>query len=115
MPQPEAGVTYAGKLSKEDAPLDWSRPAAELDCRVRALNPWPGTTARCGAEVLRVLEAEPAEGSGAPGEVLPSRGLLVACGRGALRVARLQRAGGKPLGAEAFLRGFPIPPGAVLG
>jgi len=114
VPQPEEGVTCAGKLSKEDAPLEWSRPAAELDRRVRALNPWPGTTARFGAEVLRVLEAEAVEDSGAPGEVLPTRGLLVACGEGALRVARLQRAGGKPMEAEAFLRGFPIPPGAIL-
>lgn len=116
VPQPEAGVTYAAKLSKDDAPLDWSRSARELDRRVRALNPWPGTTARLGAEVLRVLEAELAEGAGAPGEVLPARGcLLVACGEGALRVARLQRAGGRPMEAEAFLRGFPIPPGTVLG
>ncbi len=113
--QPTEGVTYAGKLSRDDALLDWSRPGAELDRRVRALNPWPGTTTRLGADVLRVLEAEPAEGAGTPGEVLPSRGLLIACGAGALRVTRLQRPGKAPAEAEAFLRGFPIPPGSVLG
>jgi methionyl-tRNA formyltransferase len=113
-PQPEAGVTYAGKLSKADAPLDWRLAASVLDARVRALNPWPGTTARLAGETLRILDSEPGQGAGRPGEVLAAPGLLVACGEGALRVTRLQRAGRAPMEAEAFLRGHPIPPGTVL-
>ncbi|MDN3565935.1 methionyl-tRNA formyltransferase [Paeniroseomonas aquatica] len=114
VPQPEAGMTYAPKLTKDDARLDWSLPAAALDRRVRALNPWPGTAFRQGGEAIRVLEAAPAEGSGAPGTVLDAAG-LVACGEGALRLLRLQRPGRGPMPVADFLRGFPLPVGTVLG
>jgi methionyl-tRNA formyltransferase len=112
VPQPAEGATYAAKLTKADGALDWTRTAEELDRQVRAFTPWPGTWCRLGGEVLKVLEAEPAPGEGAPGTVLP--GLVVACGTGALRLLRVQRAGRGPLAAAAFLRGMPIPTGTVL-
>ena len=111
-PQPAEGATYAPKLSRADSMLDWSRPAEELDRRVRALNPWPGTVCRLGNEALKVLEAEPVAGSGAPGTVL--EGLTVACGSGALRLMRVQRPGRGPVAADAFLRGTAVPAGTVL-
>nr|WP_256476294.1 methionyl-tRNA formyltransferase [Siccirubricoccus soli] len=114
VPQPEDGVTYAPKLSKADGKLDWSLPAPALDARVRALNPWPGTFFQHQGEAIRLLEAEPAEGAGPPGTMLDAAG-LVACGTGALRLKRLQRPGRGPLAVGDFLRGFPLPPGSVLG
>jgi methionyl-tRNA formyltransferase len=111
-PQPAEGATYAGKLSKADGALDWARPADELDRRVRALNPWPGTWCSLRANALKVLAAEPAIGTGAPGTVL--HGLTVACGTGALRLLTVQRAGRAPMPADAFLRGTPVPAGTVL-
>ncbi len=112
-PQPAEGVTYAAKLGRADGALEWRRPAAELDRQVRALNPWPGAWCRLGDEVLKVLEAEPAEGADAPGTVLD--GLVIACGTGALRLARVQRAGRAPMPADAFLRGTPVAVGTILG
>ncbi|MCR0980579.1 methionyl-tRNA formyltransferase [Roseomonas populi] len=114
VPQPEEGATYAPKLGKEDGRLDWAEPAVALDRRVRAMNPWPGAFTAWNGEVLRVLSAEPAAGSGAPGTVLDDE-LLVACGEGALRLARVQRAGKAAMEASAFLRGTPVPPGTALG
>ena len=112
--QPEDGVTYAPKLGKEDGRLNWAESATALDRRVRALNPWPGTYFRHGEETLRVLEAEPVLGaSGTPGAVL-DEAALVACGEGALRLLRLQRAGRAAMPAEAFLRGYALRPGDVL-
>ena len=111
-PQPAEGASYAPKLSRADGALDWTRPADALDRQVRALTPWPGTWFRWGAEVLKVLEAEPAGGLGAPGTVLG--GLTVACGTGALRLMRVQRAGRAPMQADAFLRGTPVPAGTVF-
>jgi methionyl-tRNA formyltransferase len=115
VPQPEEGATYAPKLTKEDGRLDWRQDAASLDRRIRALNPWPGTffEHHPGGEAIRVLAAEPEEGSGPPGTALDGVA-TIACGRGSLRLTRLQRPGRAPLPAEAFLRGFPLPPGTVL-
>lgn len=116
VPQPEAGATYAPKLGKADGKLDWTLDAAALDRRVRALNPWPGTYFEQDGEAIRVLAAEPAGATdAAPGTVLDGAP-AIACGNGtALRLTRLQRPGRAPLPAAAFLRGFPLPPGAVLG
>jgi methionyl-tRNA formyltransferase len=114
VPQPEAGVTYAPKITKEDGRLDWTQSAAALDRRVRALTPWPGCFFRHGAETIRVLAAEPAAGSGTPGTVLDAAP-TVACGEGVLRLVTLQRAGRAALPAAAFLRGYAMPPGDVLG
>jgi methionyl-tRNA formyltransferase len=113
-PQPQQGVTSAPKIDKSEARLDWSRPAALLERQLRALNPWPGCWTEFEGERLLVLQGEPAEGSGAPGEILDDR-LTVACGEGALRLTRVQRAGGKRMAADAFLRGFHLPVGARLG
>lgn len=114
-PQPEEGVTYAPKLGKEDGRLDWTQEATALDRRIRALNPWPGTFFRHGEEVIRVLAAEPEEAApAAPGTVLDGAP-RIACGTGALRLTRLQRAGRGALPADAFLRGYPLAPGRVLG
>ncbi|MBX3490096.1 MAG: methionyl-tRNA formyltransferase [Parvibaculum sp.] len=118
-PQPEEGVTYAKKIGKAEARIDWSRPAAELDRHIRGLTPSPGAffeIAR-GAESIRVkiLRARPIDNSGKPGEVLSAAGsILVACGQGALEISELQRAGKSPVGAREFLRGFPLTPGESL-
>ena len=113
-PQPDQGVTYAPKLDKAEARLDWSRPAPFLERQLRALNPWPGCWTDLDGERLLVLEGELAAGVGAPGEVLDDR-MTIACGEGALRLTRVQRAGGRPMSADAFLRGFPLPVGVRLG
>jgi methionyl-tRNA formyltransferase len=113
-PQPQVGVTYAAKIDKSEARLDWTRPAALLERQLRALNPWPGCSTEIAGQRLLVLEGEVTAGSGDPGEVLDHR-LTVACGEGALRLTRLQRAGGKPMPAAALLRGFHLPVGARLG
>jgi methionyl-tRNA formyltransferase len=113
-PQPEEGVTYAPKIDKAEARLDWSRPAAFLERQLRALNPWPGCWTEFDGERLLVLEGELAAGRGAPGEVLDEY-MTIACGAGALRLTKVQRAGGRPMSADAFLRGFRLPVGARLG
>ncbi|CAH0148870.1 methionyl-tRNA formyltransferase [Roseomonas sp. CECT 9278] len=114
VPQPDAGVTYAPKLTKADGRLDWTADAAALDRRVRALNPWPGTFFDHGGEQVRVLAAQVEPGEGPPGTVLDDAA-LVATGCGALRLLRLQRPGRAAQEAEPFLRGFPLPRGAALG
>jgi methionyl-tRNA formyltransferase len=113
MPQPGEGITYAAKLTREEGRLDWSRPAAVLERQVRAFTPWPGAWFTHASERIKVLAAEPMTGSGRPGQVLDGA-FTVACGEGALRLTRLQRAGKAPLDADAFLRGFALPPGIVL-
>jgi methionyl-tRNA formyltransferase len=112
--QRKEGVTYAPKFDKSEARLDWSRPAAFLERQLRALNPWPGCWTEFNGERLLVQQGELAAGAGAPGEVLDDR-MTVACGEGALRLTRVQRAGSKPMSADAFLRGFHLPVGARLG
>jgi methionyl-tRNA formyltransferase len=113
-PQAEAGVTYAPKLDKAEGRLDWTQPAALLERRLRALNPWPGCWTEIGGQRVRVLGGDVVGGAGAPGELLDAR-LTIACGEGALRLTRIQRAGGRPMSATAFLRGFQVPLGARLG
>lgn len=92
-------ATYAHKLNKDEARLDWSRPAVELERLVRAFNPWPICHSTLNGEPLKVLAAQPAEGHGQHGEILQASrdGLTVACGEGALRLTRLQLPGGKAL------------------
>jgi methionyl-tRNA formyltransferase len=109
--QPEAGVTYAAKISKEEAKLDLSQPAEVLARKVRAFNPFPGAQAQAGGVAIKIWEAEPVEGTGAPGKVLAAdarQGIVVACGQGALRLTELQKPGGKRLPAAEFLKGFPL-------
>jgi methionyl-tRNA formyltransferase len=106
--QPDEGATYAPKLTREDGRIDWSRDAVALGRLVRALNPWPGTFTQFGGETLKILAATPEGGSGAAGAVLDG-GFLVACGEGALRLDRVQRAGRPGMAGDAFLRGVPKP------
>lgn len=113
VPQPQTGVTYAKKLTREDGRIDWTASAEEIDRRVRALNPWPGTFTTLMDKPLKILAVSLAEGSGPPGVTLDDR-LTVACGRGALRLERVQLAGGKALTAADFLRGHPVPKGTRL-
>jgi methionyl-tRNA formyltransferase len=103
--QPEDGATYAAKLTREDGRLDFARPSVELDRQIRALTPWPGTFAMFGGEMLKVLAATPVHGAGTPGTVLDAR-FTVACGEGALRLDRVQRAGRPAMPGDAFLRGI---------
>jgi methionyl-tRNA formyltransferase len=106
-PQPEDGVTYAKKIAKEEARIDWSKPAADIDCLVRGLSPTPGAYSEVKGERLKILYAEPANAKGAPGEIVADN-LTIACGQGALRLVKVQRAGGKAMEANELLKGFPI-------
>ena len=107
--QPEEGATYAAKLTRAEGQLDWTKESVELERQVRAFDPWPGAWFEVAGERIKVLSAESAAGGGTPGTVLPGEGLTVACGAGALRITRLQRAGKGPVDAGAFLRGFDMP------
>ena len=111
--QDEALVTYAPKLSRESARLDFTQAAAVLERQIRAYHPWPGSTANLDGVPIKILAAEVTPGSGSPGLVLDDR-LTIACGTGALRPIRLQRPGKAALPAADFLRGFPLPPGTRL-
>jgi len=114
-PQPAAGITYAKKLRREEGALDWRRPAVELERAVRAFDPWPGAWLDHGGERIKVLAAAlaPAPPGAAPGMVLDDR-LTVACGAGALKPLRLQRAGRAAQEVDAFLRGHAIAAGTLL-
>ncbi len=109
-PQPETGATYARKLERDEGRLDWTRPAAELERAVRALNPWPGVWFEYRGERIRVLAAEAAETVAESGTVVDDR-LTIACSGGGLRPLRVQRAGKAPVDTDAFLRGFALPEG----
>jgi methionyl-tRNA formyltransferase len=108
VPQPEEGVTYAAKIGKEEAKLDWTLPAVELARKVRAFNPFPGAHGLAGTTTVKIWNAQPADGRGQPGQVLQAdaQGIVVACGTGALRLTELQKPGGKRLAAAEFLKGF---------
>jgi len=118
-PQPETGVTYAHKIEKAEAEIDWSLSAQVIERRLRAFDPFPGATSHVQGEAVKLWRAQyGAADIGAPaGTVLAAddAGVLVACGSGALRLTQLQRAGGKRLAAADFLRGFPLAPGQRFG
>lgn len=110
-PQASEGVTYAAKISKEEARIDWTRSAAELDCHIRGLTPFPGAyfeVTRDGKPTrIKPLRVTPTAANGAPGEILSLKnGITIACGAGALCITELQRAGKGPMKADDFLRGF---------
>jgi methionyl-tRNA formyltransferase len=111
--QSEDGVTYAKKILKDEARIDWSKSAAEIDCHVRGLSPFPGAFTEVKGERLKVLYAEPVDGSGMSGTALDDA-LTIACGSGALRLRKVQRAGGKAMDADALLKGFAVPPGTLF-
>ncbi len=117
VPQPAEGVTYAHKIEKAEAQIDWTLPAAVIERRVRAFDPFPGAATVCGGEPLKVWGCEVVNAHGQPGVVLEvqAAGITVACGDAALRLTHLQRAGGKRLPASEVLRGFAVPVGARLG
>ncbi|MFC4159906.1 methionyl-tRNA formyltransferase [Chitinimonas lacunae] len=112
-PQPADGVTYAEKIRKDEAAIDWQLSAEQLARRVRAFDPFPACTARLGEETLKVWAAEPVAAHGEAGTVLgvAADGVLVACGEGALRLTELQRPGGRRLPVRDFLAGCRIEPG----
>ncbi|MDO5630832.1 MAG: methionyl-tRNA formyltransferase [Paracoccus sp. (in: a-proteobacteria)] len=105
--QPDAGVTYAAKIDKSEARVDWTRPAAEIDRQIRGLSPFPGAWCDVAGERVKLLRSRLAAGSGQPGAVLG--GFVVACGDGAVEVLEAQRAGKKPMTAEDLLRGWDLP------
>ena len=111
-PQPEAGVTYAAKISKDEAKLDFAQPALALWRKVRAFNPFPAAQGMVNGTAIKIWKADLAgyQGNAAPGTVVSSdeQGIVVACGEGALRLLELQKPGGKRLAAAEFLKGFPL-------
>jgi len=117
VPQPESGVTYAAKITKAEARLDWAHPATELDRRIRAFNPVPGAWTESAGQILKLWRATPAVGQGAPGEILSAHGdrLRIACGGGALDIHELQLAGARRLATAAFLAGHPLAVGSRFG
>jgi methionyl-tRNA formyltransferase len=111
--QPVEGVTYAAKISKDEARLDWSRPASELQRQVQGLAPFPGAWFEFEGERIKLLEAETVLGEGEPGAVIDDQ-MTVATGQGALRPTLLQRAGKGVMRTDDFIRGFAIPVGTRL-
>jgi methionyl-tRNA formyltransferase len=115
--QSEDGVTYAAKIEKAEARIDWRRPAREVLRHIHGLSPFPGAWCELAGDGeparLKILRCEPAKGAGAPGEVLDDR-LTIACGDGAIRILELQRAGKAPMKSADFLRGTPLRPPARL-
>ncbi|MGY3437678.1 MULTISPECIES: methionyl-tRNA formyltransferase [unclassified Marinovum] len=112
--QPEAGVTYASKIDKAEAAIDWTRPAEEIDRQIRGLSAFPGAWTMAGDTRIKLLMSELTEGEGAPGTLLDDA-ITVACGSGAVRLLTLQRAGKAAQDAETFLRGVALPKGMKLG
>jgi len=108
--QPVAGVTYASKIEKAEALIDWSKSAAELDRHIRAFNPFPGAQALLGGQTVKLWQASPVAGQGEIGQILAvdRSSIVIACGAGALAVSELQKAGGKRLPAQQFLAGNPL-------
>ena len=111
VPQAEAGVTYAAKIDKAEARIDWSRPAVEVDRQIRGLSPFPGAWCEIRGERVKLLRSRLVEGQGTPGQVL--HGFTVACGHGAVEVTEAQREGKRPAPARDILNGLQLPP--VLG
>ncbi len=106
-PQPDDGVTYAHKIDKAEARIDWTRPAPEVDRLIRGLSPFPGAWTQVSGERLKLLRSRLAPGSGAPGQVL--EGFTVACGTGAVEVLEAQREGKRPMRTDELLRGLDLP------
>ena len=105
--QPAEGVTYAEKISKEEARIDWTRSAVEVDRLIRGLSPFPGAWCLAGEERVKLLRSELASGTGEAGEILGP--LDVACGEGAVRVTALQRAGKRTMDVDDAIKGWSLP------
>jgi methionyl-tRNA formyltransferase len=106
-PQPETGVTYAEKIDKAEARIDWTRPAEEVDRLIRGLSPFPGAWCEMDGMRVKLLGSRRAPGDAAPGTVIGP--LTIACGDGAVEITRAQKPGGRAMEAEEFLRGFQMP------
>jgi len=113
--QPEEGVTYAKKLEKAESEIDWSLSAVEIDRKIRAFTPWPGTWFAVDKDRIKVIEAEVVEMNAEAGTRVDTEGLVIACETGALNLKKVQRSGKGATDAESFLRGFDIPVGQKLG
>ena len=122
VPQPADGVTYARKISSQEARIDWSRPAEEVDRHIRGLSPFPGAWFMApareaddsrGPTRVKALLSAVEGGTGEPGRALDDR-LLIACGSGAVRLVKVQREGKGPQDADTFVRGYPVPRGTQL-
>jgi methionyl-tRNA formyltransferase len=107
VPQPEDGVTYAAKIDKAEARIDWTRPAVEVDRLIRGLSPFPGAWVEIAGERVKLLRSRLAGGEGPPGLVLG--GFTVACGEGAVEITEAQREGKRPLPAGEVLKGLTLP------
>jgi methionyl-tRNA formyltransferase len=112
--QPDAGVTYAAKIDKSEARVDWAQPAGEVDRQIRALSPFPGAWCEAGGQRLKLLNSRVADGSGKPGEVL-SGDMTIACGVGAVRLLRMQKAGKSAMVATEYWRGAGLSVGDRIG
>ncbi len=117
VPQPITGITYAEKLKKEEATIDWNQSAKTIDRMIRAFNPFPSAQTQLGNTALKVWRARPQTAQGKPGEILSAdrEGILVSCGEGALLISELQKSGSKRMDAAAFLAGTPLQIGTILG
>ncbi|PCJ31729.1 MAG: methionyl-tRNA formyltransferase [Alphaproteobacteria bacterium] len=113
-PQGDKGISYAHKIDKQEALIDWQRPAEDLRNHIHGLSPFPGAYSMAGGERIKMLQAEVTEGSGAAGHLIAAP-LTIACGDGqALRILKAQRAGKGPMSADELLRGLPLPLGTVF-
>jgi methionyl-tRNA formyltransferase len=110
-PQPDKGVTYAEKISKNETRIDWSKPWKQVHDHIRGLSPFPGAWFEIDGVRIKVLRSTKGDGSGAAGTALDDR-LTIACGTGAVRLTEVQRAGKQPMAADEFLRGTPVKSGA---
>jgi len=115
-PQPAEGVSYAHKIDKAEAAVDWSLPAATIERRIRAFDPFPGAAAQLEGESIKLWRAQVVPATGEPGSVLAvtDEGVTVACGESALKITDLQRPGGKRLPARQFLQSKPLLPGQTF-
>jgi methionyl-tRNA formyltransferase len=116
LPQAAEGASYAAKITKAEARIDWGEAARVIECKVRAFNPQPGAATAIRGVGLKIWRAAPCVAEGVPGTILEAgaTGIVVACGNGSLRVLELQRAGGGKLAAAQFLAGFPLAAGEQL-
>ena len=112
-PQPDAGTTYAAKIDKAEAKIDWTKPAIEVDRLIRGISPFPGAWFQLNGERVKALQSELAEGEAPAGTALDDT-LTIACGKGAIRLLKVQKAGKGPQPAEVFLLGTKVPAGTVL-
>ncbi|WP_103259060.1 methionyl-tRNA formyltransferase [Tabrizicola aquatica] len=106
-PQPQDGVTYAAKIDKAEARIDWTRPATEIDRQIRGLSPFPGAWTEVNGERVKLLRSRLGDGGGPPGQVL--HGFTIACGTGAVDITEAQREGKRPMPAAEVLRGLILP------